>query len=222
MIGQQLHFDVPGVRDAALEEHCRVAEGGAGFRAGRPYRAEEVGTAGHCAHALAAAARHGLHQQRKANVVRQAQQVVVRRVSGEWLGRAWHHRHTGAHGDLTRGGLAAHQRHGFGGRPDVDQAGAADRGCEVFVLGEEAIARMDRVGTAAQRHLDDRVDAQVAVTRRAGPNWIRLVGVADMQRAAVAFGINRDRRDLHLATGADDANGNFAAVGDEDLSHGFV
>jgi hypothetical protein len=40
-----------------------------------------------------------------------------------------------------------------------------------------------------------------------------------MERSAIALGIDRDRRQLHLAARADNPNGDLAAVGDENLLH---
>ena len=61
------------------------------------------------------------------------------------------------------------------------------------------------------------IDAQVALGRRARPEVIRLVGQADVQGVAVAVRIDGDDAQPHLAAGADDAHGNLAAIGDEDL-----
>ena len=46
----------------------------------------------------------------------------------------------------------------------------------------------------------------------------RLVGHLDVQRVGIGVGIDRDRRDAHLARGLDDAAGDFAAIGDQDLT----
>ena len=45
-----------------------------------------------------------------------------------------------------------------------------------------------------------------------------LVGQLDVQRVLVGLGIDGDGRDAHLAGGLDDAAGDFAAVGDQDLA----
>ena len=38
-----------------------------------------------------------------------------------------------------------------------------------------------------------------------------------MQRVAIEFGVDRDGGDAHLAAGANDANGDFTAVGNQYL-----
>ena len=50
----------------------------------------------------------------------------------------------------------------------------------------------------------------------------RLVRHLDMQRVRVGVGIDGDGRDAHLAGGLDDAAGDLAAIGDQDLlEHGL-
>ena len=45
----------------------------------------------------------------------------------------------------------------------------------------------------------------------------RLVGHLDMQRVAVGVGVDRDGLDAHAPRGLDDAAGDLAAIGDQDL-----
>ena len=52
---------------------------------------------------------------------------------------------------------------------------------------------MDGVGAGFSRGVDDAIDAQVAFVRRTRPNRVRLVGVADVQRGAIALGIDGNR-----------------------------
>src|SRR3546814_9135265 len=47
---------------------------------------------------------------------------------------------------------------------------------ETFVFGQEAIARMDRVGAGDLGRRDDRGDVEIAVFRRRRPDAHRLVG----------------------------------------------
>ena len=76
---------------------------------------------------------------------------------------------------------------------------------------------MHGVGAGRARGVDQLVDAEVALGRRARPDVDGLIGVAHVPRAAIAVGIHGDRRDPELAAGADDAHGDLAAVGDEDF-----
>ena len=220
MIGKQLHLDVTRSHDAALEVDGRVAEGRSGFRAGGAKRARQVVRAVHDAHALAAAAGHGLQHQRVAHLVGDAPHLRLGHVLTERLGGAGHHGHPGRDGRLARRRLAAHELDGLGRRPDEGEAGIATGTRKVFVLGEKAVAGMHGVGAALPRHLDQRVDAEIAVAGRVRADRIGLVGHAHVTGGAIALAVDRHGGDAHVATGADDAHGDFAAIGDENLGDG--
>ncbi len=79
---------------------------------------------------------------------------------------------------------------------------------------------MNGVGARAARRVDNAIDSQVAVLWRARPDGIRLVGVPHVQGRAVTLGIDGHRRQVHFPARANDAHGDLAAVGDQDLVHG--
>jgi len=85
---------------------------------------------------------------------------------------------------------------------------------KIFVLGEESVARVHAIGSRPLGDVDQLVDPEVALARRARSDRIRLVRVADVQSRPIAFGVDGDRRDAQLTARADDAHGDFAAVGD--------
>ena len=144
--------------------------------------------------------------------------VIGRLIAQRFVG-AGHDRNSSFDGGLPRGGLAAHQRDGFRRRSDERQAGVAARGGEIFVLGEETVARMHGVGAGLLRGIDDRVDAQVAFAWSARTDGPRLVGEPHVQRGPIALRIHGSRRDAHVAARTNDAHTNLAAIGDEDLVH---
>ena len=222
MIGEQLHLDVPGVDDASFQVNRRIAKRRAGLGPRRANGAGEIRRARDRPHPLPAAACHGLHQQWIADGPGHAGHVRVGYVGRERLLGAGHDRHTGANSDRARRRLAAHQRHRFRRRADENEAGVANRRGKVFVLRQEAVAGMYAVGARPLRRVDDAVDPEVAVARRARPDEIGLVRVAHVQRRAVALGVHRDRRDLHLTAGADNPDGYLAAVGNEDFAQGWI
>ena len=76
---------------------------------------------------------------------------------------------------------------------------------------------MDCLGAAVVRGLDDPVELQVRLGRRRTADVVRLVGVADVDRATIGIGINRRGRDAKLPTGAHDADRDLAAIGHQDL-----
>ncbi|BBE22297.1 hypothetical protein MN0502_11800 [Arthrobacter sp. MN05-02] len=132
-VGQDLHLDVAGPLDQAFQEQRVVPERAGRDAARRDEDLGEVLRPVDGVHALAAAARGRLDEQREADVLRGAQQVLV----GESrFGDA------GDHGD-TRGGhvvlradLVAHDVQGGNGRSDEDDPGLPQCVGEGRVLAE--------------------------------------------------------------------------------------
>ena len=118
---------------------------------------------------------------------------------------------------LTGARLRAHQLDRVGRRPDPGEAGGLDRSRKRRVLGQEAVARVHRAGAGALRGVDDRLDLEIALGRRRRPDQIRLVRVGDVQRGAIGLRIDGDRAEPELSEGAEDADRDLAAVGDQNL-----
>ncbi len=104
-----------------------------------------------------------------------------------------------------------------GGGPMKTSPASFDRARERGVLGEEAVAGVDRLGAALERGLDDAVDPQIALGRRRGAEQVSLVREAHVQRRRVRLRIDGDRRDAHLAARAQNPHRDLAAVGDKNL-----
>jgi hypothetical protein len=101
---------------------------------------------------------------------------------------------------------------GLGRRSDPGDAGRLDGLGEVGALGEEAVPGMDRLGAGLAGSPDVLLGVEVA------RDLDRLVGRARVQRAAVVGRDDGDGRDPELATGAEDAQRDLAAVRDEELA----
>ena len=82
---------------------------------------------------------------------------------------------------------------------------------------EKPVARVDRLGAGRLAGLNDLVDHEIGLSRGRGPDGDRLIGHLDMERVFIGFRIDSDRIDAHAARGLDDAAGDSAPVGDEDL-----
>ena len=137
------------------------------------------------------------------------------------LGGAGHDRCAAAQRGLPARHLVAHLLDRFGRRSDERDAHLGDRPGEVGVLGEEAVAGVHAVGTAAPDRVEDRLGVEVALGGRAATQRERLVGQPDVKRVPVELGVHRHGGDAELAAGADDADGDLATVGDQDLlQHG--
>jgi hypothetical protein len=212
VVAEDLDLDVARPVDVALEDQRVVAERAGGLALGALERGVDLVGRAHDAHALAAAAGRGLDQEREADRQRLAAQGrAVLRVAVV----AGHHRHAGGDRPRLGGLLRAEQRDHHGRRADERQAGGGDRLGEAGVLRQEAVAGVDRVGAAGLGRRDDAIDRQVAVAgrRRAEPDG--EVGEAEVGRVGVGVGEHRDGAEAHLATGAQHARGDLAAVGDQ-------
>ena len=129
--------------------------------------------------------------------------------------RARHRRHAGLLGQTPRGGLVAHLADLLaGGADERDVGGPAGVG-ELGVLGEEAVARMNRVGAGDLGGGDQVGDLEVggAAGRRADADVV--VGKADVQRFAVGLAVDRHGGDPQLPARANDPQGDLPAVRDQ-------
>jgi hypothetical protein len=67
------------------------------------------------------------------------------------------------------------------------------------------------------RRADDAIGAQVAVGTFGPADANCLVGELHVERLDVSFGIDRQGLDTHFATGTNDPERDFTAIGDENL-----
>jgi hypothetical protein len=98
---------------------------------------------------------------------------------------------------------------------DEHDAGGLAGGDQRLALGEKAVTRMDGLGPGALRSGDDGGGIQIGTRALRRPDGKRRVSEPDVQRIAIRFGIDRDRPDAEPAAGADDADRDLAAVGDQ-------
>src|SRR3954453_2414584 len=82
-----------------------------------------------------------------------------------------------------------------GGRADEDDARLFTGAREGRVLGEEAVAGVDRLGAGLLDHLEDLLDLEVALGGRRAAEEIRLAGALDVERVAVELRVDRHRGD---------------------------
>ena len=218
-VAEHLHLDVAGTLDHFLDEDAGVAERGLRLALRALERGGELPLARNETHAAPAASGHRLDHDGKADALGLACQrlgaLLVAVVAG-------HDRHAGRRRDRLGLGLAAHAPHGLRRRADELDAGLAGGSREVGVLGQEAVARVDRLGLGLARRRDDPVAAQIAFGRGPRADLDHLVGHAREGRAAVCLRAHGNRADAQPARGLDDADGDLAPVGDQDLfEHGL-
>ena len=105
----------------------------------------------------------------------------------------------------------------LGRRADPDQAGVDDGLREVAVLGQEAVARVHRVGAGLLGDGHDLLDVEVGVGRGRAAEAVGLVGEPHEQRVPVGVGVDRDAADAGVLAGPDHPDGDLAAIGDQHL-----
>ena len=76
---------------------------------------------------------------------------------------------------------------------------------------------MNRIHVADLRGADDPVDLQIRLRARRRPDADGLVRELHMERIHIRLGIHGQRFDAEFLAGADDPEGDLAAVGDEDF-----
>ena len=87
-----------------------------------------------------------------------------------------------------------------------------DRLGEGGVLGEEAVAGVNRVAAGGERRGDDRGRRKVASLGVRGSDADRLIGYEHGTRIGVRFAVGDDRLDAELSAGAQDAQRNLSAI----------
>jgi hypothetical protein len=124
-------------------------------------------------------------------------------------------------GQLLGGDLVAHRGDAAVLGADEDDALLLDAAREVLVLGEEAVARVHGLGAGLLAGGDDLVGHQVTLAAGRRADAARPRRPVRRARVAVGLGIHGHGGDAHLLRGLDDAAGDLAAVGNQDLlEHG--
>ena len=110
-----------------------------------------------------------------------------------------------------------------GGRADPGEAGRLHRRGEPRVLGQEAVAGMDRLGPRAQSRVEQLLGDEVRLGRRLPAQGECLVGEPGVQRRPVDVGVHRNRGDPEVPEGAEHADGDLASIGHEHFGeHGRI
>ena len=167
----------------------------------------------YAANALAAAAGTRLDEQRKTDFFRfllGCRQVLHHVAAGR-------DRHAcRAHGLACHVLVAEHGNHVGAGTDKIDIALLAER-YEFGVLAQQTVARVDRLRTALDRNGENGRDIEIAVRHAVAADAIALVRQLHVHGVLVRLGIDGDGGNAHLAAGADDANGDLAAVGNQNF-----
>ncbi len=211
-IAQHLELHVPASADQLLQVQRSIAEGLVGFEAGLGERLLQRGLIVAAAHALAAAARGRLEQHRIAHLRGHAASLVR---AGQRPVRSGNRRQPGACHRGLGARLVAHAADRVGrGTDEGDALLRASRG-EQGVLREETVAGMDGLAGALFGGLQDRVRVEIGGFRAGGADADRLIGLVEPRRVTIGLGVRDHRPHTQRATGANDAQSDLAAIGDQ-------
>ena len=213
IVAENLHLDMARVLHELLDQHAIIAKAGLGLALRAHQSCLEIRVRINLAHAAPAAAGDRLDENRIANRLRSRLQGLQALVFAVIAGRHWHavlfHQRLG-------GVLEAHGADRFRRRPDPGEARLRYCFGKACILGQEAIARVDRLRAGIECCLDDALALEIAFHswRRADPDSV--VRFTHEGRASVRVGIDRSCPQAQPAGGAHDTAGNFATVGDQD------
>ncbi len=210
-VAEDLHFDMLGPLDIALEENGGVAEGALGLALGFFEEMFKIlGVFDH-AHAAATAAKGCLDDEGEANFLGDFERFC-RIGNGIFCSRQ------GGHfcliGNFARFDFVPHARKEVGTRTDEsDVIGFAGVG-KGRIFGEESVSRVDQVDVVVFCKVDDAVDVEVggdgpfALTDEVG-----LIGFEAVDAEAVFVGVNGNGATPEFSRAAEDADSDFTAVG---------
>ena len=77
---------------------------------------------------------------------------------------------------------------------------------------------MNSFGTGGASGTQDSLTNEIAFRRGRRPDADGFIRHLDVKRAAVGLGKNSHTADVHLAESANDANGDFASIGDQNFA----
>ena len=217
LVAEKLHFDVPRAGDEFFDEDFVAAEGVERFALGLFEVVRQLAGLQHHAHAAPAATLGRFEHDRIAELGGDFRGFVQAADGAEAAGED---RHLGLFGDFARGRFVAELLERLDFRADERHARRFARAGQFRILGQKAIAGVDRIDVVLAADGDQIFDVEIRADRFARlANLVRLVGLEAVQGVPVLVRIDRDRADAQLMGGAEHADGDFAAVGHHQLAN---
>ncbi len=214
-VGEDLNLDVPRPLNVTLDVHIPVLESRRRFGRGCFQRVREFIFRIDDPHPAAAAAAGRLNDYGIANLARNCNRLFIRL---EGIGTARQNRDARILHGASRFDFFTHQLNDVWPRSnELDIAGFANFS-EVGGLSQKTVTRMNRVDVEQFRRADDCRDVQVALRGGRRANTHGLVGETHVERVAIDVAVYRDGPNAHLFTRPDDAAGDLAAIGDQNLA----
>ena len=211
-VAEDLHLDVAGALDHLLQVEPAVAERRLRLGAGLRHQALELLEIGGDADAAATTAGRRLDHDGKAGALDDGARRLGIVDTAVAAGNA---RHAGCERRLARRHLVAHQADRLRARTDEDEAGIGHRFGKAGILGQEAVAGVHRIGAAALGGIEDGGDVEIGLGGLGRADQHGFVRQLHRQRVRIGGAVDLDGVDAELARGADDADRDLAAIGDE-------
>ena len=187
-VAEDLDLDMTAGRHVALEEDRLVTETAERLALGGLHGVGEIVGRFDDAHALAATAGRGLHEQRvtdRASMVGASARIL----------RRWQCRNAGPTATACRD-LVAHRFDDVGRRADPADACLGDGSGKGGVLRQEAIARMDGLGVRLLGGGEDGLGVEIGTGQSDG-----LVGLLDERGVGISIGEHGDAAHAHRSGG---------------------
>ncbi len=213
VIADHLHLDVPGVGNNLFDIDIVATECRLGLGPAAVIRLFQLGDAEDHAHASAAAAGDGLDHDRAGGAERGEEVAGLVQTGG--AAGSLGNRDAATVGQRASRNLVAEQFQQFRARSHEYQARVGAGASESGVLAQESIARMHRVAAFFPGDRNHLTDIQIWRRARSGQGD-RFIDASNMKGARIVLGIDANRPDPHFGRGASDADGNFAAVRDQE------
>ena len=211
-VAYDLDLDMASPADQSLDIEPAIAKGRLGLGSAALIGRVDLIGLGYDTHAASAAARQGLDHHRPARALS----------SKEGLGLVQRHRsidpgqqgHAQPCRQIARRTLIAKQGQHFRARADKDQTGFSAGGGEAGIFAQEPIAGMDAITALSLGYGDNRRPIQIGpcphALQRHGD-----VSLLDVQGGRIILGKDRDGGHAKVCGGPKDADGDLAAIGDE-------
>ena len=213
-VADDLHFDMPSTGDEFFDVDLGAAEGGGGFRLAAGEGGIEFARRQHRPRAAPAAPGQGLDNHRPARTQGGEKRLGFGQRDG--MVQAPNDRHAGRDRCLPSTGLVAEQVQMADVRADEGQAGIGAGLREIGAFCQEPVAGMDGGAAGVLGRGDDGVRIQIDRRPLAG-QLSGLIGDAQMQTSRIIVPEHCHRWYPQIRRRPGDANGDLAAVGDQQL-----
>src|SRR5258708_7270957 len=212
-VAQDLHFNVLGAGDVAFDEAFAATEGGSRFALRLFEPGHEVRGIFYHAHAAPAAAEAGLDDDRIADGLCRGLHLI--RIGQPVLG-AGERRDVGLFGQSLGGGLVAEGFQQVGAGADEGDAVLGARPGQPRVLGQEAIAGVNRIRAVLPGDCHQGGDVEISFDRRATlgrAHEVRLIGLEAVQRETIFVRVDGNGAQSQFRRRPKNPYGDFTSIG---------